>query len=116
MATDFNTYGYVDDKGQIHAIRLASNTAAAQPSALPATAFTGIPVEARRGNRGLSLQIRGARLIRRVGTAPNDKAFTTFLPILKKADLDGLKKGDSITVGGVNWLVSRILPELNTGY
>lgn len=116
MATDFNTYGYVDDKGGIHAIRLASSTAAAQPSTLPSTAFTGIPVESRRGNRGLTLQVRGVRLIRRVGTAPNDKAFSTFLPLLKKADLDGLKKGDTITVAGVIWTVQRILPELNTGY
>ena len=116
MATDFNTYAYVDDKGGVHAIRLSSASAAAQPTTLPTTNFTGIPVESRRGNRSLALQVRGVRLIRRVGTAPNDKAFSTFLPILKKADLDGLQKGDSITVAGVNWLVQRIMPELNTGY
>ena len=116
MALDFNTYGYVDDKGGIHAIRLAATTAAAQPSTLPTNDFTGIPVESRRGSRNQTLQIRGVRLIRRTGTAPNDRAFTTFLPILKKADLEGLKKGDEITVAGVSWSVQKILPELNTGY
>jgi hypothetical protein len=116
MATDTNLYKYEDDNAQIHSIRLAAASIAAAPGGSATGALTGIPVEGRRSSRSQTLQVRGVRLVRRVGTAPNDKAFTTFLVIPTLAGYDGIAVQDAITVGGVAYTVQRKLPEMNTGY
>jgi hypothetical protein len=116
MARNTNLYGYEDDNGQVHSIRLDAATIAAAPGGSASGPLTGIPVEGRRSSRQRTLQVRGVRLVRRVGTAPNDKAFSTFLVIPTLDGYDGIAVLDTITVSGVTWTVQSKLPERNTGY
>ena len=116
MSVDTNIYGYVDDRGGIHRIRLSAGTAAAQATAPPTTGFTDSPVIGHRSSRRSTLQVRGFRLTRRVGTAPNDKAFTTFLPICRLTDYNAGELGGALTVSGTSYIITRKIPEQNTGY
>jgi hypothetical protein len=116
MAADYNNYVYEDDKAGLHKIRLAQTSFAAQPGTAPAGAYTGIPVESRRSSRSQLLNVRGLRLVRTVGTAPNDKTFSTFLVCLSKAGYDSVIEGASITVNSVTYTVGKKIPETNTGY
>lgn len=114
MAADFARYLYEDDAGQTHSIRLAVSGGDAQGATPSSTAATGSPVESRRSSRAQTLQVRGVRLSRTVGTAPNQGLRTTFLPILDPTDYAGLTKGTTVTIGSNTYTVSRQVPELNT--
>jgi len=114
MAADYARYLYTDDLDQTHSIRLAVTGGDAQAATASSAAATGSPVESRRSSRSQTLQVRGVRLSRTVGTAPNQGLRTTFLPILALDDYQALTKGTTVTIGTTAYTVSRQVPELNT--
>lgn len=113
MAADYERYLYEDDLGQTHAIRLSKAGGDAQGATASTAAATGSPVQSRRNGRQQTLQVRGLRLTRIVGTPPNNGIRTTFLPILTVEDYNGFSKGDAVTIGTTSYTVGKKLGEAN---
>lgn len=109
MATTLEDYVYTDDFGVTHPIKLAPARATAGGFSSTGTPTSSIPAEV--NGRSGGLIPRKLALYRTVGVGVAKKRYTSSLPIATKAAMALLKKGDTKTIGGVSWKVSKVNQE-----
>jgi len=107
------TVKYESDAGTIHPLRLDSTRVSAAGTAPTGAQDSDVSAKVSKSTREAGLKPRGVRLVRTIGTAPNQFKRYTFLPVLTQTALDGagFNVGATITIDGVAWTVARRLPE-----
>lgn len=109
---NFAFYKYTSNDGDIYKIRASSKVVGAQPTTAVTTGFEGkSSVNVSRGGRGLGVRPRAVRLRRIAGSAPNVKVYYDRLPVFVAADVATLLAGGAITIDGVAWQPTELIPE-----
>lgn len=108
----FEVVKYEAESGTIHPLRLddaRASVAGPAPAADIDSGAATVKISKSRGQFGI--RPRGVRLVRTVGTAPNQFKKYTFLPCLTPARYNALTRGTDVTIGGTSWEVSKQVPE-----
>ncbi len=109
MATTLEDYTYTDDFNITHPIKLAPARATAGGFSGTGTPSSSIPAEV--NGRSGGLIPRKLALYRTVGVGVAKKRFTSSLPIATKTAAALYKRGSTVTIGGVQWKVSKVVGE-----
>lgn len=106
-----NTYKYEANDGSIHPIKMTADRLAAAGTEPTASIDSDIFTKQSKGNTEFGIRPRAVRLVRTVGTAPDEFKKYATLPVLTIADFAaaGFQIGATITIGGVTWeIIARI--------
>lgn len=109
----FTNAKYELNSGDVAAIRLSDADLGSAGSAPTGSQNLPFFVKVSKTNREFGVRPRGVRLVRSVGTPPNDFKKTKFLPVLTASAWGGtgFDIGDTITISTVEWKVAAKIDE-----
>lgn len=103
----FGDYIYELDGGETALIRLDVDQATEAGAVVGATTL-GFHVLSSKSRKGFGVWPRRLMLKRLVGTAPNQKALYSRLPVCTPTAFEGFEVGESVTVNGTDWIITGV--------
>jgi hypothetical protein len=108
----YDTYIYeAADGASSFKIRLDTDQATLSGAIVAGTTTQGFHVRVKKSRRAYGLNPRHIVAKRKVGVAPADKTFFTYLAICTEAAFAAIETGSAVLINGITWVVDRKEPE-----
>lgn len=102
---------YQANADSIHKIILTNETAAVAGAPPAGDIDSNVPAKVSKSNGEYGVRPRGLRLTRVLGTGATASRRNRFLPILTETAWNAFAEGAELTVGGVQWTISKKINE-----